>query len=196
MSPELDSGPGAELDADPAPELDADPASGPAPGTTAGLDIGAEIARVRAARGWTMRELARRCGVADTTISRIEHGTIEPTVAVASRVLAALGRSLVVIEGGPRPGPPALVSGGLEEALVGCLDAVLQVLDSMGCSRPRLTEDGHLLVDVPPGWHPRDGYALSAELFGAVGQLVPVLTHEDAEEAAIATARELGSGLA
>jgi len=179
-------------------EVAAPATAGSGPGGSLGsgpggsLDIGAEIAKVREARGWTRRELSRRCGVADTTIARIERGAMEPTVATAARVLAALGRSLVVVEGGPRPGPRALVPGSLEEALVRGIDGVRRALEAVGCSRPRLTLDGRLLVDTPPGWRVPDSYALSGELLDVVDALVPVVATVHAEEDEIATARDLG----
>lgn len=155
-------------------------------------DIGAEIAKVREARGWTRRELARRCGVADTTIARIENGAVDPTVATAARVLAALGRSLVVVEGGPRPGPPAVVPGSTEEALIRAYEALSQVLEEMGCANPRLTLEDWLLVDSPPDWRMTDSFALSGELLVALGLPLRVIASVHADDVTIATARDLG----
>lgn len=49
-------------------------------------------ARTRA--GLTQRELARRTGVAQPTIARIEAGVADPRVGTLERLLAACGRSL------------------------------------------------------------------------------------------------------
>lgn len=47
-------------------------------------------AAIRDAR-YTRRELARRAGVSASTITRIEKGTLDPTLGMASRILAAAG---------------------------------------------------------------------------------------------------------
>ena len=50
-------------------------------------------ARLRA--GLTQRELARRAGIAQPTIARIESGGADPRVHTLERLLAACGHSLV-----------------------------------------------------------------------------------------------------
>jgi transcriptional regulator with XRE-family HTH domain len=58
--------------------------------------------RVRAARlqeGWTLQELAKRCGVAISTIQKIETGQMVPTLSVLSRLANGLHRRLSFLIG-------------------------------------------------------------------------------------------------
>ena len=55
--------------------------------------------QLRAARrqaGVTQRELARRAGVPQSTVARIESGILEPRADTAERIAAALGLSFAV----------------------------------------------------------------------------------------------------
>jgi transcriptional regulator with XRE-family HTH domain len=63
------------------------------------FDEALRTARTRA--GLTQRELARRTGVAQPTIARIERGLAEPRVGTFDRLLAACGSTLAVE---PTPG--------------------------------------------------------------------------------------------
>lgn len=65
-----------------------------------------KTARQRA--GLTQRELACRAGVPQSTIARIESGTISPRVDTLARILQAMGSELQV-----RP-----VGGGLDRSLI------------------------------------------------------------------------------
>ena len=58
--------------------------------------IGAELAELRRERGLTLRALSAQCGIANENISRIEKGRYNPSVAVLSKVLHALGARLTV----------------------------------------------------------------------------------------------------
>lgn len=49
----------------------------------------------RASRGWSQRELARRCGVAQPSLSDIESGDRDTTVAKLEQILHATGHRLV-----------------------------------------------------------------------------------------------------
>lgn len=51
----------------------------------------------RASRGWTQRELALRCGVAQPSLSDIETGDRDTTVAKLEQILRATGHRLVSI---------------------------------------------------------------------------------------------------
>lgn len=58
--------------------------------------------RVRAARqeaGWTLQELAQRCGVAVSTIQKIEAGQMVPSVSVLSKVANGLRRRVSFLIG-------------------------------------------------------------------------------------------------
>ncbi|WP_206074440.1 helix-turn-helix domain-containing protein [Antribacter gilvus] len=61
------------------------------PGTTGEL-----ITRLRLSRGLSMSTLARNAGVPTSTISRIETGRMQPSLAMLRRIAAAAGFRLVV----------------------------------------------------------------------------------------------------
>jgi transcriptional regulator with XRE-family HTH domain len=55
---------------------------------------GALLAAARKGAGLSMHALARKAGVAYTTVSRIEHGQVDPTTSTLERLLAAAGMQL------------------------------------------------------------------------------------------------------
>ena len=55
-----------------------------------GIDIGKYMLRARRRAGLTMRQLAEKSGVAESTILSWEHGNAVPNVCSCSRVAAAL----------------------------------------------------------------------------------------------------------
>ena len=59
------------------------------------------LKRIRAARGWSQATLAEAAGVKQATISRIESGTNNPSLAVADEIAQALGVSTVELFGIP-----------------------------------------------------------------------------------------------
>ncbi|MFI9099107.1 helix-turn-helix domain-containing protein [Streptomyces fildesensis] len=61
-------------------------------------DFGVELARLRARRGWTVRELARRTSVSEGQICNLESGRRNPTSAVAAACDAAFGADGRLIE--------------------------------------------------------------------------------------------------
>ena len=54
------------------------------------VDVGGRLRALRAARGLSQRELARRVGVPNSTISLIESNTINPSVGALKRILDGL----------------------------------------------------------------------------------------------------------
>lgn len=54
------------------------------------LDLGGRLRRFREARGFSQRELARRAGISNATISQIESNTVNPSVGALKRILDAL----------------------------------------------------------------------------------------------------------
>jgi transcriptional regulator with XRE-family HTH domain len=56
--------------------------------------IGNEIRRLRRRRGWTLRELAERSGIAEPNISQIERGRVDPRLSSLQRLLGALDAEL------------------------------------------------------------------------------------------------------
>jgi transcriptional regulator with XRE-family HTH domain len=58
------------------------------------ISLGQRVKRVRAARGWTLEELADASGVSRAMISKIERGEASPTAAVLARLAGGLGVTL------------------------------------------------------------------------------------------------------
>jgi transcriptional regulator with XRE-family HTH domain len=59
-----------------------------------GIDIGGRLRRLREARGLSQRELARRAGVSNATVSLIEQNRASPSIASLKKVLDGLPLSL------------------------------------------------------------------------------------------------------
>ena len=59
------------------------------------LDIGASLKAVRKLKGLSQRELAKRAGVTNSTISMIEKNSVSPSVSSLKKVLAGIPMSLV-----------------------------------------------------------------------------------------------------
>lgn len=59
-----------------------------------GMELGPLVREARARAGISQLELARRAGVAAATVSRVEHGAREPSLAMVRRLLAAVGLQL------------------------------------------------------------------------------------------------------
>lgn len=59
------------------------------------LDIGASLRTVRKMKGLSQRELAKRAGVTNSTISMIEKNSVSPSVSSLKKVLSGIPMSLV-----------------------------------------------------------------------------------------------------
>ena len=70
---------------------------------TAGADDGARLKRLRQAKGFSIRELARRSGVSHVAISLIERGRNSPSVSSLKSILDALDTTLSAFFSGPLP---------------------------------------------------------------------------------------------
>jgi len=55
-----------------------------------------QVIAARIASGMTQAELAKRVGTSQANISKLEHGTLNPTLEMARRVAAGLGKRLCV----------------------------------------------------------------------------------------------------
>jgi transcriptional regulator with XRE-family HTH domain len=64
------------------------------------MDAAGMVKMARRRAGLTQRELARRSGVAQPTVSRIESGRMSPTFDTLNTLVAACGMDLVVLERG------------------------------------------------------------------------------------------------
>ncbi|MEA4899428.1 MAG: helix-turn-helix transcriptional regulator [Christensenellaceae bacterium] len=55
-----------------------------------------EVIAARIAGGITQAELAQRVGTSQANISKIEHGTLNPSLALVQRIASGLGKSLFI----------------------------------------------------------------------------------------------------
>ncbi|WP_129138543.1 cupin domain-containing protein [Modicisalibacter coralii] len=59
-----------------------------------GFDVGARLRQLRQARGLSQRELAKRAGVTNSTISLIEQNSVSPSVSSLKKILDAMPLSI------------------------------------------------------------------------------------------------------
>lgn len=59
------------------------------------MDVGARLKTIRKLKGLSQRELAKRAGVTNSTISMIEKNSVSPSVSSLKKVLAGIPMSLV-----------------------------------------------------------------------------------------------------
>ena len=59
------------------------------------MDVGARLQAIRKLRGLSQRELAKRAGVTNSTISMIEKNSVSPSISSLKKVLAGIPLSLV-----------------------------------------------------------------------------------------------------
>ncbi len=57
-------------------------------------EVGEKLQAIRSQKGWSQRELAKRAGVTNSTISLIEQGRVSPSVASLKKVLDGIPISL------------------------------------------------------------------------------------------------------
>ncbi len=72
----------------------------------AGFDVGGRLRQLRLARGLSQRELAKRAGVTNSTISLIEQNSVSPSVSSLKKILDALPVSISAFFAGDEPSPP------------------------------------------------------------------------------------------
>ena len=79
--------------------------------------IGARVRQHRAARGWTLDELADRSGVSRRMVITIEHGDGNPSIATLLRISDALGVGLPVLVDVERPQTTTVTAAGQARVL-------------------------------------------------------------------------------
>jgi transcriptional regulator with XRE-family HTH domain len=71
------------------------------------VDVAGSVRAARLARGWTQRDLARRCGLSHTAIAKVERGEMSPTIASLQKIADSLDLSVTALisqGGGGREG--------------------------------------------------------------------------------------------
>ncbi|MCE0731490.1 cupin domain-containing protein [Halomonas sp. G15] len=71
-----------------------------------GFDVGGRLRQLRLARGLSQRELAKRGGVTNSTISLIEQNSVSPSVSSLKKILDALPVSISAFFAGDEPSAP------------------------------------------------------------------------------------------
>jgi transcriptional regulator with XRE-family HTH domain len=78
-------------------------------------DLSAQIARrvsaERERRGWSLGDLAEKCGVSKAMLSKIEREEASPTATILARVATAFGQTLAGLLESPDGEPPKLLRG-------------------------------------------------------------------------------------
>ena len=72
----------------------------------AGFNVGSRLRQLRLARSLSQRELARRAGVTNSTVSLIEQNSVSPSVSSLKKILDALPVSISTFFAGDEPGTP------------------------------------------------------------------------------------------
>ena len=67
--------------------------------------LGARLQALRATRGWTLGELATRCGVSRSSLSKIERDEVSPTYDVIQRIARGFDIPVVELFSEKTPGP-------------------------------------------------------------------------------------------
>lgn len=70
------------------------------------FDVGARLKQLRLSRGLSQRELAKRAGVTNSTISLIEQNNVSPSVSSLKKILDALPVSISAFFAGDEPSQP------------------------------------------------------------------------------------------
>lgn len=71
-----------------------------------GFNVGGRLRQLRLARGLSQRELARRAGVTNSTVSLIEQNSVSPSVSSLKKLLDALPVSISTFFAGEEPSAP------------------------------------------------------------------------------------------
>jgi transcriptional regulator with XRE-family HTH domain len=73
------------------------PAPSPSPGQTLVREVGANLRTLRVAQGLTLAEVARRAGISQGMLSRLETGAVSPSLDTVASLAAALGIDLAAL---------------------------------------------------------------------------------------------------
>ncbi len=129
------------------------------------MNASTALRAARADKGWSQRELARRCGVAQPSLSDIESGERDTTVGKLDQILRAAGYRLVAI---PTTRPTvadwavALASSLIHDP--GAVEkSIVQVADDLASSKPSACIAS--CITPPP---PTGSVAIDAVLAGLV----------------------------
>ena len=97
---------------------------------TPALDVGTRLKTLRKLKGLSQRELAKRAGVTNSTISMIEKNSVSPSVSSLKKVLAGIPMSLVDFFSTEAAGdqPRNVVYRATDLLDIGSKDVVMQLI--------------------------------------------------------------------
>jgi len=133
------------------------------------LQIGARVRHARVVVGMRMRELAKKIGCAESSISKIESGHVVPSLQMLQRIVEALGRDLSSFFGADLDAPAIIQRAG--QRVVTNTDPIRY---GQGIRYERMVAfaSGNLLEAnihiVEPGGHKEDRVTHQGETFGFV----------------------------
>lgn len=133
------------------------------------LQVGARLRHARLLEGILIRELAERVGCAESMISKIENGRVQPSLDMLQRLVTALNRDMASFFGADINSPGLIQRAG--ERPVSTTDAIR---GGVGVSYERLVPfaAGNLLEAnihrIEPGGHKTDAITHQGETLGYV----------------------------
>jgi transcriptional regulator with XRE-family HTH domain len=141
--------------------------------------LGERLRELRAARGWSLRELARHTGLSAALLSQVENGTSDPSLATLRKLAGAFDESIAGLFQEPEAGPLVVTRRGrrmrlnsphglvsYERITPGISD--YEVLEAVLAPGDRSSEE--------PWSHPSTECAISLE--GVVQAEIAEVTHE------------------
>jgi len=150
------------------------------------FDVGARLKEVRSKRGLSQRELAKRAGVTNSTISLIEQNRVSPSVSSLKKVLDGLPMSMEVFFTSDEPQQQQVFykAGDLPNMGQGCIIKRLVGFNHEQRSMSLLHETYPPACDTGPSVQVSEGeqagIIITGELEVTVDGRVQVLTEGDA----------------
>jgi transcriptional regulator with XRE-family HTH domain len=150
--------------------------------------VGTHVRRLRAARGLSLRELARQTDFSASFMSQVENGQVSPSISSMEKIASALGVSMGEFFAAAAEGEGGLIVRAADRATIGSgwSSAELQALSPMKASQ-KLEP---VLITLAPGGrsgkhpypHPREEFAfvIDGQVRLTLGPEVHVLSTGDA----------------
>jgi predicted nucleotidyltransferase/DNA-binding XRE family transcriptional regulator len=119
------------------------------------VDAASLVKTARERAHMSARELAAESGVSPSTVTRIERGELNPTLAMLERLLEASGNDLDVVVSPRRQRPTLARLRSHRRAITNAVRSFggdnVRVFGSVARGESRIDSDVDLLIDVAPG---------------------------------------------
>jgi len=137
------------------------------------VDAAVLVRSARERAGLSARDLATRCGVSASTVTRIERGEINPTVAMLERLVEASGNDLIITTESRRQRPTLDGLRAVRDDIVAAAARFggtnVRVFGSVARGTATEASDVDLLIDVPAG----TGLIRVEQIADAVAEVTP-----------------------